>query len=250
MAAIMAAIIVTADSSCQAVLDLKSIGAPPTLRGIKDKLGGGSLSTIQARRQEIMAELPEIPPEIEAKLGPYINAGAELVQVAMREANASQMERVKTLQQDFETISKELKESEVENAELKTRIEELEEELIKRDARVKLDLEMSESLKMDFERTKTELIKKLIREDDYQKAKAEACEAKEKAAKLEGRLEEMERTLAKQEAERPIKEPGVKKNKARRALRTIRMRLVQALLTISTDPAATSGARPFFIEAL
>ena len=205
--------IVTADSVRQAIQDLKVAGASPTLRGIRGRLGGGSLSTILAKRQEVIGGIPEIPPDIEAKLGPYINAGAELVQVTMREAAAIQMERIGTLQQDFEAMSKDFEESEAENAELKARIESLEADLIKRDVAIKLGAEMSESLKMDLELANADLAKKTIREEDYKEAKAEAAEARERVARLEGRLEEMERALVKRKAERPAKESSVKKNK-------------------------------------
>jgi hypothetical protein len=206
--------IVTVDSVRQAIEELKANGVGPTLRGIRTCLGGGSLSSIQAKRNEIVDGLPEIPPNIEAKLGPYINAGAELVQVTMKEAAALQMERFGNLQQDIETISEDLTKSEAENAELKAKVESLEAESIKRDVTIKLGLETNESLKMDLLRVNAELTQKTIREEDYKEAKAEAAEARERAAKLEGRLEEIERAYAKYEAERSTKESIVRKNKA------------------------------------
>lgn len=204
--------LVTKNSVLETILGLKADAKQDTLRGIRDKLGGGSLSTIHAMRLEIRTESPEIPPSIETKLGPYMNAGAELVRRTVKELNAVHQSQIETLQNDCDAIVEQLSKAEAEALELAARIEELEAKLIERDAAKKMDSETIARLNRVAEQTSSEMIKRSIREEDYKEAKAEATEAREKAAKLEGRLLELERRLA--ETEQPRKEPSVKKNKA------------------------------------
>jgi chromosome segregation ATPase len=192
------------------MLDLNTAGKPITLRGVRDRIGGGSLSTIQALLKETIGGISEITMDIESKLGPLKSAGAELIRNTLRDASEAQNEALETLRLDNETILKDLGELEIENNELKARLKELEAELVKMETLLNQSREVNKTLNETVMLANLELSKRSIREEDYKVAKAEASEARDRAAKLEGMLEAPPLRRVRKEAGNARKVPTVK----------------------------------------
>jgi chromosome segregation ATPase len=206
--------IVTTDSVRRAVLDIKANGGRPTLRGIKDFLGGGSLATIHVKYKEIENEIPDIPIDIKSKLNPVMAVSAELIQSTMRDASVAHMDQIEQLGKDCDALSESLSASEAARREAVDEGEALRASLIEREAVIRISGESIAELKGSLDRINAELAMRIIREGDYQAAKAEAAEARDRAAKLEGRLEEMERSIARHEGGPARKEAAPKRANA------------------------------------
>jgi hypothetical protein len=206
--------IATKESIIEAIAKLKAEGLQVSIRAIKDKLGGGSLSTIHAKLKEVNADIPVISVDIEAKLRPFLLAGAELIQSTMREASTAYEASIDQCKLDIETLSEALSSTESEKDSALEELEALKIANLELTTSLKLANELRETIETDYERTKAELITIKIREADYLAAKEEAAEARNKAAKLEGRFEELERRNSTNVGGKLKKEPSVKSNKA------------------------------------
>lgn len=207
--------LVSVESVRRVAAGMRDAGEKTTLRAVRDKLGGGSLSDIQDALSLIKAEFDKMPPDVEDMLEPLVRLAAKLLREAMEKAAAELKERLDTLQLDNDELSGALAESEARNAELGARVKGQNDELIKRDALVSEANERNGKLDEALRLANAELIKRTIREEDYKQSKAEAVEAIERTAELKGQLEELRRRLAAIEAGPAVKGPAGKKvNKA------------------------------------
>jgi hypothetical protein len=190
-------IIVTTESVKQTIQDLKDEGHRISIRTIRDKLGGGSLSTIHAKLKEIDTEIVEIPANTEAKLKPILDASVQLIKTIRKETATVAATEIELLKLNLDTMSEGLATAESER----------DEALAAAEAQKVANIELVGSIKFSEEQRKStiercqmleeELTRLKIREPEYLEAKAEAAEARDRAARLEGRLEEIKRKIVK-----------------------------------------------------
>jgi chromosome segregation ATPase len=203
--------IVTTESVAAARDELLSEGKPISIRNIRDKLGGGSLSTILAVFKQVKTATPEIPVDTQERLRPLLTTGAELLMKASQEISSKLMGENKRLTDDVDAIAQSLQDTEASLEELKATHETLQEShrALKFDYdRTREQLEKNEEA---LNRVKEELIEARINLEGCQEARKEAKEARDRAAKLEGRLEVYEGKKAPSEGISPKKKVAAKK---------------------------------------
>jgi chromosome segregation ATPase len=155
------------DEILAAVEELKSMGKPASVRAVRTIIGHGSMSTIHPIVKAILSASPTLPVDTEEKFRPLLEAAAVVTKKVVLEATSLLKVEIERLESDGEEAA--------------TTITSLEEDLKKKMA----EIEQLKSEKSNL----TAMVS--LREKDFQEAKVEAAIAREKAAKLEGQLEEL-----------------------------------------------------------
>jgi hypothetical protein len=204
--------LVTHQSVNSAINSLKEENRQVSIRAVREKLGGGSLSSIHAMLKKIRAEIPEVPIETEAKLRPLLTVGAELIKTTFEEVATTFRSELDQRTKDLDFFSNSLAISEAAKQETLATIEQRDAFVAELSAGIKQLNERLEAATNSLEESNNRLIRMKIREEDFLMAKKEAAEACDRAARLEGRLEEIERKLSTVN-EAPVKKEQSKKSK-------------------------------------
>jgi DNA repair exonuclease SbcCD ATPase subunit len=198
---------ITYEIVTSAVETLTKENRTPTLRAIREAIGYGSLSTIQPLLKEVLASIPSTPPETEEKLRPLLSVATEAIKLSVNRATETLKSENARLQKDLDDTTLELKTFEASREEDLTTIKDLKKEIIQLQANLEnyektlaTSKEETTRAKQEADELRKELVKLQFRHEDWLeakkeiiKAKMEAKEAGEKAARLEGRLQELER---------------------------------------------------------
>ena len=206
----MAKRIVTLESVKAATDSLIAEGASLTLENIKNKIGGGSFSTICETMKRINSHPAPIQPDEEAKLRPLMSAASQLIKGLSAELSGSFHKEIDQLKGHVEELTGALANCEIALEEALEANESQRKTIYELDADRKKANSLLESSNAELERVKAELIGVRIREADFEMAKTEAAEARDKAARLEGRLEEIELSRTKMDG------PNLRKEQAKK----------------------------------
>jgi chromosome segregation ATPase len=199
------------DEIRNAVLEFKkNHNTTPTLRAVAS-LVARSTSTVQPYLKQIIHELGRIPPETEDELRPIMTSIVDFKQKAVAKAIEILQKDTERLQKDLDDTNYQLSLCENEKDNALKELASLESILNLKDSKLK-DLENALAdtknelivSRKQTEDVRLEMAKIKIREQDYIDAKAEIVEINEKyalslseitakAAKFEGRLEEIDK---------------------------------------------------------
>jgi chromosome segregation ATPase len=196
--------VITLDMVAKTVEMLQSEGRPITNRAVRERIGKGSFTNIQPLLKQVLSKISTIhSSETEGRFRPIISAATEVTRSAVKEASESLIAETYRLQKDLEDATDELSEFEKNNAETEVETEFLKNEVTRLNSKLEImDKIIDESrietneVRKDVENLRNELIKVKIREDDWREAKNEAAIARERAAHLEGRIEELNKKSA------------------------------------------------------
>jgi regulator of replication initiation timing len=181
--------IVTTETVAEARDELLAEHEAASIRNIRKKLGGGSLSTIHAKLKQLQTLKPEIPLNTQERLKPLLQAGAELLMKTSEDISCALRAENKCLLDDMDALAQSLQDTEASLEDLKTAhmaLQESNSALKYNYDRTREELEKKEA---ELNSAKEELIKARLNLEGYQEVREEAKEARDRAAKLEGRLE-------------------------------------------------------------
>lgn len=184
--------VVTTEKVAAAREKLKAEGKRESIRMIREELGGGSLSTIQPILKRLRSETPEVPLDLQGEMKPLVAAGMDLVNGAVKAATAGMKALNEQLNMDLDCFKEEVTLLEAAKAEALEKLGKLREDNMQLSAANTQLKGFLADAQASLEQTKADLIRANIREEDLQAAKKEAIEARNAAARLEGRLEEIE----------------------------------------------------------
>jgi chromosome segregation ATPase len=176
--------VVTFETVSTAVEALRKEGRRPTNRGIQEKLGGGSLSTIHGHLKKIKAQTPEFSINLDDLTRPVNEAVKSMVKKLYARAIEDKQDEWKNLEDDLEKSSKDLAASNSERDECLERIKELEASL--------------NEYKFELKHTKGELEKENA---EHKATKDELVKVRDEAADLRARLDELDKQLEKAKSE-------------------------------------------------
>jgi chromosome segregation ATPase len=250
--------VVNIESVTDAFETLQAEGRRPTTRAIQERLRGGSLSTIHAFLKQLKAQAMEIPAELENTLTPLIDAGKQIIKATLTNADSANREKVKDLEEEVESFSRDLLKSENEKMESLEKITELEAQLNMLTSELTLVKESREAEKRSFYEIQEELAQLRLKKEDYKLAREEISSAIERAARLEGRLEEREKEalIVKNESAllasriRELEESNAELKKFNLSLKTANQEDQPTKLTDTKDEivTATKELKPAIVE--
>ncbi|MDR3205369.1 MAG: DNA-binding protein [Deltaproteobacteria bacterium] len=190
---------VTLDIVAQACQSLKSEGVAVTVRAVREKLGRGSFATIQPLIKRLLNQQAQATPPLDDKIKPIVSAAAEMARLAAKEAREGLENEIEKLTKNLSQADALIKNLEEEKSLCELRLAQTIRELD--GLKIKLETLLSEleatkahaSLRAkENEELRGELLKLKVREEDFHAARKEANEALERAARLEGRIMQME----------------------------------------------------------
>jgi chromosome segregation ATPase len=206
--------IVTPDSLAAARDELLSEGKTASIRNIRKKLGGGSLSSIHSGLRLLKTATLEIPLDTQERLRPLLSCGAELLKKAGEEISCALRAENQRLSDDLDSLAQSLHDTEASLSALIADHGSLQESY----KALKFDYDREKELlgrrETELDGIKEDLIQAKLNLKGYEAARDEAREARDRAAKLEGRLEVYESKTAQPEDVSQAKEgirPRVKK---------------------------------------
>jgi chromosome segregation ATPase len=203
--------IVTPESVAAARDQLLSENQTPSLRTIRTKLGGGSLSTIHTVFKQVKTASPEIPIDTQERLRPLLTVGAELLMKASQDISSTLRAENKRISDDIDALAQSLQDTEASLEDLRAAQNTLQENYDSLKFNYDRTREQLEKTEAALDRTKEELIEARLSLEGCQEARREAKEACDRAAKLEGRLEVYEGKKTPYEDISPKKEGTTKK---------------------------------------
>jgi chromosome segregation ATPase len=190
---------VTLESVTAALDSLKAQNRKPSLRSIRETIGGGSLSTIHAYLKKIQADTPSVPFDTLEKLRPLMATAAELVKTVAEESSSDLRAEIVRLSADLDEVTKSLAATETSYQVLQDAYDKIYENHSCLMASLEQTKEALGSTSERLEDALQELAISKLRGEDYQIAREEAKEAQERAARLEGLLEGLEANRTKAE---------------------------------------------------
>lgn len=186
---------------------LKAQGQDPTVRGVQAEVGDYSVSTIQKYLGRIKAKEVPTTPGPEDVFKPLLKAASDVVRSELSKETETISGQLESLKIDHEKLSRDLEKVRAEKDEAMSRLADQERLAATLTFEVKVGVERLAAASSEIEKLRTELAMGKMWREDCQKAVKEAKEARNKAAKLEGRLDgiESERRLlgTKPPAQRP-----------------------------------------------
>ena len=168
---IMPTLEITKETVAEAVDNLRAAKKNPTVRAVRDELGGGSFTKIQPLLKVVLAENPEPQVVAPEHLKAFIKAAEEYTTPIDAETNAKIGERITRLQDDLDTSVRELKAAEARYVQIEREKNDLQEELNKSLATAEVlreQLKVSEKAK---DEAKDEFLKVSFDKADYEALK-------------------------------------------------------------------------------
>jgi chromosome segregation ATPase len=232
------------EAVAKAIHDLRAEKIPPTVKQVQDKIGSGSLTAVLPIYQSIMENhWASFKPLLsdEAIAGRITALMTELADEKSREIETRRGEELARNREDMEFLRETLADTEKKNAEMekthKSILHDREKisatlESLKEEADgISKDIEEGHNrlnkikMELNLRQAETENLKQSLAaaKAEEMAAKKDAHEAKEKAAKLEGRLEELEKKTGPDAAEfrpKPLNpaKPSEKTDKAQKKM--------------------------------
>lgn len=201
--------IATHEAIAEALQLMKLSDVPINLKNIRLRVGGGSMSTIAKIYNQIKTKLPEVPPLSDDDLRP-VNANIhKLLNERYGQFKKRHELELDALTEDHNAVIKEMESLEKELDVLKSTLESLKDQNVELTVALKqtqLALDNALAKIDDFNK---EQIRMKIKLEEFEKAKADAVEARDRAARLEGRLEAIEPRVNAQS--QPAKKKGASK---------------------------------------
>lgn len=185
---------ITKESVAEAVEKIRGQGKTPSVRAVRDALGGGSFAKIQPLVKAVLEENPEVPQVVPERLKAFIKAASEYTTPIDEETNKKIADEIKRLKDDSDQSARELRDAEALVEALKKEKEELQKRLDSSQASERVLEERAWAAEKAREDAKEELLKISFDQKEYEALK-------ERQETLEVRTAEFQENVLKALAE-------------------------------------------------